>query len=301
MARARRQVADALRLVDAVLELVDARIPAASRNPILAELIGQKPRLIVMTREDMADRGVTREWIDYFARRGQPAIAVDARGGRGLSRLGPVVRELAEPTVEKWNKRGIRNRAIRTLVLGIPNVGKSSLINRLAGRSAARTGDLPGVTRNQQWIRTTAGFELLDTPGILWPKFEDPETGLLLAATGAIKEEVLPLEEVAVFLLKTLWTSYPSALVDRYGGLSGTPAEWLEQIGKARGLLAGGGRVNISAAAELVCREFRTGRLGRISLQRPPAAPNGSRPATGSGGEDAVRDQTVCPKEGGTG
>lgn len=270
MAKARREVATAIRWVDVVLELVDARIPSASRNPVLGELIGDKPRLIVMTRDDLADPDVSRRWIGFFARQGGRAVAVDARSGRGLRGIGGAVRELAAPSVERWKKRGVRNRGVRVLILGIPNVGKSSLINRLAGRSAAKTGDLPGVTRAQQWIRTSEGFELLDTPGILWPKFEDPETGLLLAATGAIKEEILPLEDVAVFLFKRLQLTYPRALAGRYGDLTGEPEDWLEQVGKGRGLLMAGGRVNVAAAAELVCREFRTGRLGRISLEKPP-------------------------------
>jgi ribosome biogenesis GTPase A len=253
------------------MELVDARIPLASRNPVLQELIGEKPRLIVMTRHDMADPDATEAWIRFFSRGGVKAVSVDAQTGKGLSAISPAVRELAAPAIEKWQKRGIRNRPVRAMILGIPNVGKSSLINRLARRTAAKTGDLPGVTRSQQWIRVGTAFELLDTPGILWPKFEDPVTGLLLAATGAIKEEILPVDEVAVFLLRRLRADYPERVTQRYGALPDSPDQWLEEIGRRRGLLLAGGQVNAWAAAELVCREFRTGRLGRVTLERPPA------------------------------
>ncbi|MDI3327136.1 MAG: ribosome biogenesis GTPase YlqF [Alicyclobacillaceae bacterium] len=277
MAKARREVGERIRQVDVVMELVDARIPSASRNPVLHELIGDRPRLVVLTREDMADPQMTNLWIRFFEDRGWQAVAVDAQRGRGLGRIAPAVRKLAAPAVERWRRRGVRNRPVRAMILGIPNVGKSSLINRLAGRTAAKTGDLPGVTRSQQWIRVGGDFELLDTPGILWPKFEDPETGLLLAATGAIKEEILPVEEVALFILERLRADYPLPLEERYGPLPGAREEWLAAVGRRRGLLLPGGEVHIRGAAELICREFRSGRLGRVTLERPPASNGGEK------------------------
>lgn len=271
MARARRQVQESLKLVDVVLELLDARIPASSRNPMLGEILGNKPRLVVLNKSDLADPGGTAAWQGYFGSRGTPSVTVDSVQGKGVGGIAPAVEKLAAPRLQSVRAAGRRPRKARCMVLGIPNVGKSALINRLARQKAARTGDRPGVTRGPQWIRLAADLELLDTPGILWPKFEDPEVAYRLAVTGAIKEDVFDLDDVTIKLISWLMENRPAALAERYRltGLPAGPLLCLNMIGAARGFYAGGGGVDLHKAAVNVLKEFREGKLGRFTLELP--------------------------------
>lgn len=278
MTRAKRQIEEKLKLIDVVFELIDARIPQSSRNPMIDEIIGVKPRLVLLNKADLADPGRTAEWTRHFQSLGHEALAIDAGSGAGVKEIPVKARGLLRAKIERQLAKGMKPRPVRALIVGIPNVGKSTLINRLAGRSAAATGDRPGVTKGQQWIRTGSELELLDTPGILWPKFEDPNAGSLLAATGAIKEEVLHVDAVACFVLQILAADYGDVLRDRYGlpdlpdRLPDLPAaaEALEAIGRKRGCLAGGGQVDYEKAAGVVLRDLRSGKLGRLTLELPP-------------------------------
>jgi ribosome biogenesis GTPase A len=272
MAKARRQVEEKLKLVNIVFELLDARLPMSSRNPMIDELIRQKPRLVLLTKCDLADEKANEAWLAHFRALGVPVLPVDAQTGKGVERIAPESEKLLKSLFEKRARQGIQSRKVRAMVLGIPNVGKSSLINRLAKRNAAVTGDRPGVTKGQQWIRIGQTLELLDTPGILWPKFDDPLVGLRLAASGAIKEEILPVEEVALFLVEYLRERYPERLMERYKLENVTDRdkyELLEEIGRKRGCLVRGGEVDTEKAAEVVMRDLRSGRIGRISFEWP--------------------------------
>jgi ribosome biogenesis GTPase A len=279
MTRAKRQIEEKLKLIDVVLELIDARIPQSSRNPMIDEITGAKPRLVLLNKADLADPGRTAEWSSHFRSLGHEALAIDASSGSGVKDIPAKARELLRAKIERQVAKGMKPRPVRALIVGIPNVGKSTLINRLAGRHVAATGDRPGVTKGQQWIRTGSELELLDTPGILWPKFEDPVAGNLLAATGAIKEEVLHIDEVACFVLQALAPNYGEVLKDRYD-LQELPAdlpdmqsaaEVLEAIGRRRGCLAGGGHVDYEKAAGVLLRDLRSGKLGRLTLEKPEA------------------------------
>lgn len=216
MAKARRQVVEKLKLIDIVYELVDARIPQSSRNPMIDDIIANKKRILILNKKDMADESITKEWIQYYKEQGIASIAIDSQTGSGLKQIVQLSKELLEKEREKMKAKGVKPRAIRALIVGIPNVGKSTLINRLAGRNIAKTGDRPGITKQQSWIKTGKELELLDTPGILWPKFEDEEVGLKLAATGAIKDEILNLQDVAAYAMRYLIKHYPDRLMDRY-------------------------------------------------------------------------------------
>ncbi len=277
MTRAKRQIEEKLKLIDVVFELLDARVPQASRNPMIDEIVGAKPRLILLNKADLADAQTNAKWIDWFRSFGREALAIDANTGTGVKDISGRVRTLLKEKIERQIAKGMKPRPARVLIVGIPNVGKSTLINKLAGRTAAATGDRPGVTKGQQWIRTGGDLELLDTPGILWPKFEDPEVGFKLAATGAIKEEVLQIDEVACYILRWLAAEYREALIERYN-LADLPQELpdivaaagvLEEIGRRRGCLAGGGHVDYAKAAGVLLRDLRTGKLGRITLEAP--------------------------------
>ncbi len=271
MAKARRQVSENLKLVDMVIELLDCRIPLSSRNPMINEILGDKPRLIVLNKADLADPQVTKDWLVKFNSQETPAIAVNSLNGEGLNNVLKTARQLVAPVMEARAAKGIRPRAIRTMIVGIPNVGKSSFINRLTKGSTAKTGDKPGVTRGPQWIKINPEFELLDTPGILWPKFEDPEVGLRLAFTGAISDLVMDIEELAVKLLEVISKLKPEALMQRYK-LPEIPAEGfvtLKLIGTRRGCLVHGGEVDYTKAATLVLKEFREGLMGRLCLEQP--------------------------------
>lgn len=272
MAKARRQVEEKLKQVDVVFELLDARLPLSSRNPMMDEIVKQKPRLILLTKSDLADDKVNRTWIQYFRDQKQYVLPIDAQTGKGVAQIQAQCERMLKPIFEARTKKGIQTKKFRAMVIGIPNVGKSSLINRLAKRSAAVTGDRPGVTKAQQWIRVGQSMELLDTPGILWPKFDDPIVGLRLAASGAIKEEILPVLDVALYVVAYLQERYPDLLVSRYklkNGVEGTTEELLHEIGRRRGCLIRGGEIDLEKTAEIILHDLRSGRIGRISFEVP--------------------------------
>lgn len=280
MKKAKDIIVNNLKLVDVVIELLDARIPYSSANPMLQEIIAGKPRLVALNKSDLADRAVTKQWVEYFKKQGIPAVAVDAPQGRGIKQLVAMTEELARPMTDKLVSKGAKARAARVMILGIPNVGKSSLINRLAGSNKAKTADKPGVTRAKQWIRLGGNLELLDTPGILWPKFEDMTAGLKLAFTGAINDEVVDRELITGVFLQTMASMYPERLQERYkltGDLPTEPHELLELIGRKRGCLVKGGLVDMEKAQRIVMTDFRSGKLGTVSLDMPPEVPETSQ------------------------
>ncbi len=271
MAKSQREIVERLKLVDAVIELLDARIPYSSRNPQVDELIGSKPRLILLTKADLADPATVADWIRFFDQDDRKTMAISAITGEGVNRILAALTDLTAAKRKRDEDRGIKNRSIRTMIIGIPNVGKSALINRLVNKKVARTGDRPGVTKGQQWIRLAKGIELLDTPGILWPKFEDEDIGYRLAITGAIKDELLHFDDLALYAVDYLRIYYPGRIEDRYAvetaDLSGV--EIVEQIALRRGCLLAGGRPDFDKAAELLIRELRSGLLGRYCLEHP--------------------------------
>ncbi|MBD8068318.1 ribosome biogenesis GTPase YlqF [Bacillus sp. PS06] len=271
MAKARRQVTEKLKLIDIVIELVDARIPASSRNPMIDEIITNKPRLLLLNKADLADSNLTKEWIKFYADKGITALAIDSQTGTGMKQIVAESRLILKEKFDKMASKGIKPRAIRALIVGIPNVGKSTLINRLAKKNIAQTGDRPGVTKAQQWIKVGKELELLDTPGILWPKFEDQQVGLRLATTGAIKDTLLNLQDIAVYALNFLKEHYPNRLIERYQ-LESIPediVELFDEIGKRRGCRMSGGYIDYDKTAELVIRELRGEKLGRLTFERP--------------------------------
>lgn len=268
MAKARREVTEKLKLVDIIFELVDARLPLSSRNPMIDQVIQQKPRLIILNKMDMADEVETKKWIRYFEEQGTRAVAINSLDGRGLQL---VTRTSKEILAEKWDRmiaKGIKPRAIRAMIVGIPNVGKSTLINRLSKKSLAKTGNMPGVTKAQQWIKVGKEIELLDTPGILWPKFEDPETGFKLAVTGAIKDSVIQMQELAIYALKFLEERYPERLKERYGieQVDENVAVAFEIIAKRRSFVLPGGEIDYDMTAEAIVRDIRNQYLGRVTF-----------------------------------
>ena len=272
MAKTRRMIAEQLRNVDAVCEILDARIPLSSRNPDVDSLTAGKPRLVVLNRVDQADREATKAWTAYFQKQGWAVLESDAKSGAGTGKFAAAVRELLADKLRAYAEKGQAGRVVRVMVLGIPNVGKSTFINKIAGRKTARAEDRPGVTRSKQWVPIDKGLELLDTPGILWPKFEDETTGLHLAFTGAVKDEVTDVEGLACALLELLRDRYPHALEERYklavlDGLQGW--ELLEQAARKRGMLVSGGEADLSRMANVLLDEFRGGKLGRFTLEAP--------------------------------
>ena len=274
MTKARRMMQDSIQAVDALCEVLDARIPNASRNPEIDSLAGGKPRLIVLNRADLADPAVTALWKKYYESRGFAVLDCDARTGKGTAAFAPAVRALLADRIEAWREKGQTGRKVRVMVAGIPNVGKSTFINRVARRKAAAAGDRPGVTRGKQWIAVDQSLELLDTPGILWPKFEDPEVGELLAVTNAIRAEVVDREALAARFLMKLAERYPDALRERYKlepepGLSGW--DLLERTALKRGMLISRGEPDIERMANTLLTEYHAGKLGRLSLESPPA------------------------------
>jgi ribosome biogenesis GTPase A len=272
MAKARRQVQEKLKQVDVVIELLDARIPMSSRNPMMDEIVKGKPRLVLLNKSDLADVQATNGWVDYFNKEEQIlAMPIDAVSGYQVNKIPQQAETLVADKREALIRKGVNPRAVRALILGIPNVGKSSLINRLAKRNIAKTGDKPGITKAQQWIKVGTQMELLDTPGILWPKFDDQHVGVKLAVTGAIKDEILHYEEVAYQLMGYLHKQYPQLLKERYGldVLPEDRLETLEKIARKRGCIMSGGHVNLEKVSELLLREFRGGKIGKISLERP--------------------------------
>jgi ribosome biogenesis GTPase A len=272
MAKARREVTEKLKLVDIIFELVDARIPYSSRNPMIDEIIQHKPRLVLLNKADMADKERTKEWIQYFAGNGVKALAINAQAGEGLREIVQASHQLLKEKFDRLKAKGVKNpRAIRAMIVGIPNVGKSTLINRLAKKNIAKTGNTPGVTKAQQWIKVGKELELLDTPGILWPKFEDQDVGMKLAVTGAIKDTLLNLQDLAVFSLRFLEKVYPGRLKDRFQ-LDKVPDDLValfDHIGKLRGCIMSGGLIDYDKTAELIVREIRSEKFGPITFDLP--------------------------------
>ena len=275
MAKTRRAIQSSLKLVDIVAELIDARIPVSSRNPVLKSIIGSKPKIVLMNKADMADPAQTAQWVEYFRQHKTTALPIDCKTGKGLNRLMPEIRNILREQIAAWERKGMTGRPIRIMVVGVPNVGKSSLINRLCkggGAGKAAVQDKPGVTRRNQWFAIGKGFELLDTPGVLWPKFEDPVVGEHLAFTGAVRDEILDAEGLSYRLLELLQTLYPQAVNTRYK-TEIDPAEVLkgheilERIGRKRGMLIAGGEIDTERAAVNVLDEYRGGKLGRITLE----------------------------------
>lgn len=272
MAKTRRIIKESLNSVDGVVELVDARIPYSSSNPELNDIIKNKPKIVLLNKCDIADSNATNLWIDYYKSKGMYALPVDCRTGKGLNRFIPTVKQALSKTIEKNETKGMSGKALRLMVVGIPNTGKSSFINRMAGSSKAKVADKAGVTRQQQWFTVGNGIELLDTPGVLWPKFDDPQVGDNLAFTGAVKDEITDLETLSCRLLEVLAKTRPSAITERYKldsveSMQGW--EILELIGKKRGFLIKGGEINYERTAVMLCDEFRGGKLGKITLELP--------------------------------
>ena len=271
MTKAKRQMQEDLKLIDLIIELVDARIPLSSRNPDIDELGKNKARLILLNKSDLADERYNEQWSAYFQKKGFYVVKVNAKSGAGLKSIQGVIQEACKAKIERDRRRGIKNRPIRAMVVGIPNVGKSTFINSYAGKACAKTGNKPGVTKGKQWIRLNKTLELLDTPGILWPKFEDQEVGKRLAFIGSIKDEILNLEELSLELLDYIRTNYPGLLNTRYGiEEEGTPASLLEAVADKRKCLIRGQEIDYAKAAGIVMEEFRNGKIGRITLEFPP-------------------------------
>ncbi|MDD9270264.1 ribosome biogenesis GTPase YlqF [Paenibacillus sp. GCM10023248] len=277
MTKARRQIEEKLKLIDVVIELLDARIPLSSRNPMVDEILKGKPRLVLLNKSDLADPQVTAQWVKYFGELGLPALPIDAANGTNVKEILPRVKQLWAHKIEQQISKGMNPRAIRALIVGIPNVGKSTLTNQLAGKKIAATGDKPGVTKGQQWIKVGTEMDLLDTPGILWPKFEDQTVGMRLAATGAIKEELLHLDEIALFVVRYMVENYGTGLQERFG-ITELPEDMenvheviqvMEAIGRKRGAIVSGGKVDLDKASLIIIRELRAGKMGRISLEKP--------------------------------
>ena len=271
MTKAKRQMQEDLKLIDLIIELVDARIPLSSRNPDIDELGKNKARLILLNKSDLADERYNEQWSAYFQKKGFYVVKVNAKSGAGLKSIQGVIQEACKAKIERDRRRGIKNRPIRAMVVGIPNVGKSTFINSYAGKACAKTGNKPGVTKGKQWIRLNKTLELLDTPGILWPKFEDQEVEKRLAFIGSIKDEILNLEELSLELLDYIRTNYPGLLNTRYGiEEEGTPVSLLEAVADKRKCLIRGQEIDYAKAAGIVMEEFRNGKIGRITLEFPP-------------------------------
>ena len=270
MTKAKRQMQEDIKLIDLIIELVDARIPVSSRNPDIDELGKNKARLILMNKADLADAKKTEAWSRYFKEKGYFVVCIDARSKKGMKAIQNEIMEACKEKIERDLRRGIKNRPVRAMVVGIPNVGKSTFINTYAGKACAKTGNKPGVTKGKQWIRLNKNVELLDTPGILWPKFEDQTVGLHLAYIGSIKDELVNVEEMALELIGELTVKYPGILSERYeadetAGSIGI----LEQLARSRGCLKKGSELDYAKAAALLMEDFRSGRLGRISIETP--------------------------------
>ena len=257
-----------IKLIDLVIELVDARVPMSSRNPDIDELGKNKARLILLNKADLADEKQTEEWISYFRGKGYSAVKVNSRKGGGIKSIQGVIQEACKEKTERDRKRGILNRPVRAMVVGIPNVGKSTFINALAGKACAKTGNKPGVTKGKQWIRLNKNVELLDTPGILWPKFEDQQVGLRLAFIGSIKDEIMNLEELAAELISFMQDAYPGVLAEKYTiNEKQNSYSVLEAIAESRHCLVRGNELDTAKAAGMLLDDFRNGRLGRITLE----------------------------------
>lgn len=269
MTKAKRMMESQIKLVDVVVEMLDARIPDSSANPLLENLLGTKPKVIALNKIDMADPAQTELWLARLKSAGAAACCVDCASGKGVKQLLGAVRSAARPVLEKWQKKGVRGRSVRVMIVGIPNVGKSTLINRLAGKNKLLAADRPGVTRGQQWVSIAQGMELLDTPGVLWPKFEEPRVGFALAVTGAIKEDVFDRADAAELLLSFLLERYSGLLQNKYGIVldeKESASGAMLKIAAARGCLKAGGAPDLDKAEQLLLRDFRSGKLGRCTV-----------------------------------
>ncbi|MCM8710607.1 ribosome biogenesis GTPase YlqF [Clostridium sp. SYSU_GA19001] len=271
MAKTRRELKENIKVIDAVIEIRDARIVKSSTNPDIDDICGSKPRLILLNKSDLSESEITNQWIKKLSKENVCAIAVNSMSGSGLNNIKPALDNLLKEKHTKLKSKGIINITTRVMVVGIPNVGKSSFINKMAKNNIAKTGDRPGVTKSRQWIKTKLGIELMDTPGILWPKFEDTEVALNLAFTGAIKDEIMDIEELALKLLERLQKLYPGRLIERYklDSLSEDPLTNMNSIARKRGTLSSGGSIDYNRISVLLLDEFRGGKLGAISLERP--------------------------------
>lgn len=270
MAKARRLIEENLKVIDVVIELVDARIPFSSTNPMISLLIGQKPSVLVLNKSDLADPAAVAAWVAYYKRQGRFVVALDSKGGKGVKQLVSMVKQLAAPKLDHWKKRGLKTRSVRTIILGIPNVGKSTLINKLSKSSAAKTADRPGETKGKQWVRIANQLELLDTPGVLWPKLENQVCAYRLAATGAISDTVFDMEGVVTKLVTQLTEQYSPLLLQRFklDQPGATPQETIDAIGHRRGCIVGGGAIDLEKTYKLILKEYREGRIGPISLDQ---------------------------------
>lgn len=277
MTRTRRQMAVSLKQVDAVCEVVDARIPQVSRNPDMDEIAGSKPRILILNRTDLADPEETKQWVAFYRSKGYAVLTTDAKSGAGVAKFSAAVRTLLADKIEKWKEKGQTGRSVKVMVVGIPNVGKSTFINKVLGRKSAKAADKPGVTRGQQWFRVEGGLELLDTPGILWPKLDDERTGILLAVTGAVKDNILDVETLACKLMEILYHYAPELLTERYKfelphedeEIDFLGYELLMRAGRKRGFLISGGEIDTERMARILLDEYRGGKLGRITLETP--------------------------------
>ena len=270
MTKTRRQMTEGVKFVDLVAEVVDARIPISSRNPDIDAMVGEKPRMIIFNRADQADPAQTAVWKSCFREKGFAVLETDAKTGKGVREFSAVVKAALKDKIEQWKAKGQVGRPVRVMVVGVPNVGKSTFINKVAKRKSAKAGDRPGVTRGKQWVNVDSGLDLLDTPGILWPKFEDQTVGMHLAFTGAVKDEVVDIEELAAALLELLRDRYPDSLRERYKLEPAADAkgwELLEQAARKRGMLISGGEVDSERMARVLLDEFRGGKLGRFTLE----------------------------------
>ena len=272
MKKTRELIQENLKLVDAVIEVIDARIPVSSRNPIIDELVKSKPRIIVLNKSDLADSSMSRRWEEHFRKEGIRAISMNCMSGTGVKQLFGILEKMAE---EKNRERSMQ-KSFRLMIVGVPNVGKSSLINRMTGKKSAQTGDRPGVTRGKQWLKLKNGMQLLDTPGILWPKFEDPKAGMDLAFCGSIKDEILDVPTLGMELIRVLASQYPEMLIERYklDGIAETPLENMENMAVKRGCILPGKRIDYERIGRLVLDEFRSAKIGRITLEKPQNADN---------------------------
>ena len=272
MTKTKRMIEEHLKAVDVVAELLDARIPVSSANPMVEELVSGKPRIIILNKADLANPRATDQWISYYEKKGIPVLPMSVGNSKHKKKLLQVIRDTAEPILAKWKRRGMKSRSVRLMILGIPNVGKSSLINFLAGTAATRTANTPGQTRGKQWVRLSEGLDLLDTPGVLWPKFDDQTAALRLAATGAIAGDVFNASEVVAELMSSLGKTSPEILKEQYNieNPDQDPQVLLEQAGRRRGCLLPGGNIDFDRAEMVVLRDFRNGKLGRITLDPIP-------------------------------
>ena len=273
MAKTKRLIIEHLKAVDVAAELLDARIPLASANPMVEELLSGKPRIVILNKADLADPGMTKAWESYYKRKGVAAVSMSCGNGKDKKKFLRLIKEAAGPMLEKWKRRGLKTRSARIMILGIPNVGKSTLINFISGTAAARTANTPGHTRGKQWVRLSQGLDLLDTPGVLWPKFEDQVAALRLAATGAIAGDVFDADTVVPELMRVLARTAPDALREKYGieDAAADPQILLAQAGKRRGCILPGGTIDYARVQTMILNDFRSGKLGRITLDAVPA------------------------------